>query len=77
MHEAVIVKEAPGKTVENMGKGFFLTPPGTPPPAGPPPFTSAGGSVGLGPSQTMFQTMALTPGKYVLLCFFPDPTKGD
>jgi hypothetical protein len=21
--------------------------------------------------------MALRPGKYVLLCFFPDPTKGD
>jgi uncharacterized cupredoxin-like copper-binding protein len=76
VHEAIIVKEAAGKTADDV-KGFFLTPPGTPPPAGPPPFTSAGGVVGLGPSQSMFQTMALTPGKYVLICFFPDPTKGD
>ena len=70
------MKEAAGKTLDDV-KGFFLTPPGTPPPAGPPPFTSAGGIVGLGPNQTMYQTMALTPGKYVLLCFFPDPTKGN
>ena len=76
VHEMIIVKEAPGKTLDEVKK-FFLTPPGTPPPAGPPPFTSAGGIVGLGSHQTMYQTMALTPGKYVLLCFFPDPNKGD
>jgi uncharacterized cupredoxin-like copper-binding protein len=76
LHEMIIVKEAPGKTLDQV-KGFFLTPPGSPPPAGPPPFTSAGGVVGLGPGQTMYQQMALTPGKYVLLCFFPDPTHGD
>jgi hypothetical protein len=76
VHEAVIVKEAAGATLDKV-KGFFLAPPGTPPPAGPPPFTSAGGIVGLGPNQTMYQTMALTPGKYVMICFFPDPTKGD
>ena len=70
------MKEAPGKTLDEVKK-FFLTPPGTPPPAGPPPFTSAGGIVGLGSHQTMYETMALTPGKYVLLCFFPDPNKGD
>jgi len=74
VHEMIVVKENPGKTLADV-KGFFLTPPGSPPPAGPPPFTSAGGIVGLGPHQTMYQTMALTPGKYVLLCFFPDPTK--
>ena len=76
VHELIIVKEAPGKTLDQV-KGFFLTPPGSPPPAGPPPFTSAGGVVGLGPGQTMYQQMALTPGKYVFLCFFPDPTKND
>jgi len=74
VHEMIIAKENPGKTLDQV-KAFFLTPPGTPPPAGPPPFTSAGGVVGLGPHQTMYQTMALTPGKYVLLCFFPDPNK--
>jgi hypothetical protein len=76
VHELIIVKEAAGKTLDQV-KGFFLTPPGSPPPAGPPPFTSAGGIVGLGPGQTMYQQMALTPGKYVFLCFFPDPTKGN
>jgi hypothetical protein len=76
LHEAIIVKEADGATLDKV-KGFFLAAPGTPPPAGPPPFTSAGGIVGLGAGQTMYQTMALTPGKYVLLCFFPDPTKGN
>ena len=76
VHEVIIVKEAEGKTLDQV-KGFFLTPPGSPPPAGPPPFTSAGGIVGLGPGQTMYQQMALTPGKYVFLCFFPDPTNGD
>jgi uncharacterized cupredoxin-like copper-binding protein len=76
IHEVIIEKEAAGKTLADV-KGFLLAPPGSPAPTGPPPFTSAGGIVGLGPSQTMYQTMALTPGKYVLICFFPDPNKGD
>ncbi len=74
VHEMILVKEAVGKTVDDV-KGFFLTPPGSPPPAGPPPFTAAGGIVGLGPNQTMYETMNLKPGKYVMLCLFPDPTK--
>ena len=38
VHEAVLYKLGPGKTVAD-AKKFLLTPPGTPPPAGPPPFT--------------------------------------
>jgi uncharacterized cupredoxin-like copper-binding protein len=76
VHEMILVKENAGKTVNDV-KGFLLTPPGTPPPAGPPPFTAAGGIVGLGPNQTMYEAMSLTPGKYVMICFFPDPTKGN
>jgi uncharacterized cupredoxin-like copper-binding protein len=76
LHELIVMKEAPGKTLADVKK-FLLTPPGTPPPAGPPPFSSAGGIVGLGPNQTMYQTMSLAPGKYAFVCFFPDPTKGD
>ena len=76
VHEMIVAKEAPGKTLTDV-KGFFLAPPGTPPPPGRPPFTSAGGIVGLGPNQTVYETMALTPGKYVLLCLFPDPTKNN
>jgi hypothetical protein len=70
VHEVILVKEAPGATLDKV-KGFFLKP------SGPPPFTSAGGVVGLGPKQTMYQAMNLEPGKYVMLCFFPDPTKGN
>ena len=76
IHEMIIEKEAAGKTLADV-KAFLLTAPGSPPPAGPPPFTSAGGIVGIGPGKSMYQTMALTPGKYVMVCFFPDPTKGD
>jgi len=68
IHEMIIVKENPGATVDAV-KSFFLKP------AGPPPFVDAGGVVGLGPNQTMYERMALSPGRYVLLCFFPDPNK--
>ncbi len=74
VHELVIVKLNPGKTLDD-AKGFFLTPPGTPPPAGPPPFTwipDLGGITGLGAGQHAWLNMNLTPGNYVMLCFFPD-----
>ncbi len=76
IHEMIIEKEAAGKTLADV-KAFLLAPPGSPAPTGPPPFTSAGGIVGIGPGQTMYQTMALTPGKYVMICVFPDPTHGN
>jgi hypothetical protein len=68
----IIVREAPGKTLADV-KAFVLPAPGTKPPAGPPPFTSAGGIVGLGPGQTVYEKLTLAPGRYVLVCFFPDP----
>ena len=74
VHELVILKLNPGKTL-NDAKGFLLTPPGTPPPAGPPPFSAIpglGGVTGLSPGQHAWLQMNLTPGNYVLLCFFPD-----
>jgi uncharacterized cupredoxin-like copper-binding protein len=70
VHELIIVKEAPGATLKKV-EDFFIKP------SGRPPFTDAGGVIGLGPGETMYQKMALAPGKYVLLCFFPDPTKGN
>jgi plastocyanin len=68
VHEMGIFKLKPGKTLKD-AKGFLLTPPGTPPPAGPPPFTAVpgiGGVTGLTPQQHAW-----------LVCFFPDPKKGD
>ena len=38
VHELNLFKLAPGKTVKD-ATDFLLTQPGTPPPAGPPPFT--------------------------------------
>jgi hypothetical protein len=79
VHEMGIVKLKPGKTLKD-ATGFLLTPPGTPPPTGPPPFVSVpgnGGITGISPQQHAWLDMKLTPGNYVLICFFPDPKKGD
>jgi uncharacterized cupredoxin-like copper-binding protein len=74
VHELNLFKLNPGKTVAE-AKAFVLTPPGTPPPAGPPPFTEITGTVGLTPGQNAWLDMNLTPGNYMLICFFPDPKK--
>jgi plastocyanin len=76
VHELGLFKIADGKTIDDV-KGYLLTPPGTPPPAGPPPFTSAGGTVGLSTNGKAWLTLDLTPGKYAMVCFFPDPKKDD
>jgi uncharacterized cupredoxin-like copper-binding protein len=74
VHELNLFKLNPGKTVAQ-AKAYLLTPPGTPPPAGPPPFTEVTGVVGLSPTQHAWLNLDLTPGKYMLICFFPDTKK--
>ncbi len=74
-HEIAMYRLAAGKTLDD-AKAFLLTPPGSPPPAGPSPITEAGGMVGLAPGATGYLRLASTPGNYVAVCFFPDPTKG-
>ena len=76
VHELALFKIADGKTLDDV-KGFILTPPGTPPPAGPPPFTEVGGTVGLSHGQTAWLDLKLDPGDYAMFCFFPDPNKDD
>ena len=71
VHELIIVKLNPGKTLDD-AKKFFLTPPGTPPPPVRRRSQRRAASSGSARSRPMYQTMALTPGKYVLICFFPD-----
>jgi uncharacterized cupredoxin-like copper-binding protein len=75
VHEAVLYKLAAGKTVKDATK-FLLVAPGSPPPAGPPPFTPIGGTVGLSPQQHAWLALDLAPGNYLLMCFLPDPVKG-
>jgi hypothetical protein len=67
VHEMTIIKMAAGKTVAD-AKAFF-----TAPPTGPPPFESAGGPPGIGPGDTAWAEVDLTPGTYVALCHVPDP----
>jgi hypothetical protein len=74
VHETAIFKIAEGKTLADVKKFLFVAP-GKKPPAGPPPFTSIGGVVGVGPRQTAYEPLILATGKYALVCFFPDPTK--
>ena len=62
VHELALFKIADGKTLDDV-KGFILTPPGTPPPAGPPPFTEVGGTVGLSPHHTAWLDLKLEPGQ--------------
>jgi uncharacterized cupredoxin-like copper-binding protein len=76
VHELALFEIADGKTLDDV-KGYILTPPGTPPPAGPPPFTEVGGTVGLSPNQRAWLDLKLAPGQYAMFCFFPDPSKDD
>ena len=72
IHELVMVKLSDGKTATDAAK-YFGAPKGTP------PFTTipgVGGIVGLSSKQHAWLTMDLDPGKYALICFFPDPNKG-
>ena len=65
-----------GKTLKD-AKSFFLTPPGTAPPAGPPPFVGIpgiGGVTGISPQQHAWLDMNLTPARADLL--LPRPEEG-
>jgi hypothetical protein len=61
-----IYKLADGKTVDDV-KTFL-----TSPPAGPPPFTPAGGVSALVPGTEITVDVDLKPGSYALVCFLPD-----
>jgi hypothetical protein len=43
---------------------------------GPPPGNALGGVSGFLPGMTTYTTVDLTPGNYVLVCFFPDVKDG-
>jgi hypothetical protein len=74
VHEMGILKLNPGKTLDE-AKAFLLTPPGAPAPTGPPPFSAIpglGGVTGMSTGQNAWVNMNLTPGNYMLICFYPD-----
>ena len=69
-HEVVVVKLDPGKTAKDFGEAFE---PGA---SGPPPGRPLGGIVGLERGGSGFFTGNFEPGRYGLICFFPDHQTG-
>lgn len=69
-HEVVVVKLDPGATAKDFGAAFE---PGA---SGPPPGRPLGGVVGIESGDHAFFTARFEPGRYGLICFFPDPVTG-
>jgi uncharacterized cupredoxin-like copper-binding protein len=71
-HEAGILKLADGKTVADIVAMFTATTP----PAGPPPWTDAGGLSGIAVGATVTMDVDLPAGNYAFICFVPDAATG-
>lgn len=68
-HELVLVRLAPGKTVEALAAWLEKQ-------EGPPPGEPLGGIAGVHSGGYGFITVDLTPGSYAFLCFIPDAKDG-
>jgi hypothetical protein len=71
LHEAIFLRLAPGKTVEDV-KAFFSQHQ----PSGPPPAMPVGGVQGLSRGGVNYYQPDVPAGEYVVLCFIPDPASG-
>jgi uncharacterized cupredoxin-like copper-binding protein len=69
-HEVVVLKLDPGASAKDFGAAFE---PGA---SAPPPGRPVGGIVGLETGEHAFFTAQFEPGRYGLICFFPDPVTG-
>ena len=69
-HEAVFVKLAPGKTMQDVDAWFVSGQ------QGPSPIMPTPGMSGLGTGRTGTFTTTLTPGRYGLVCWIPDVKDG-
>jgi uncharacterized cupredoxin-like copper-binding protein len=72
VHETLVVQLPPKGTSKAFGAALA---PGKPPAASP-PGKPVGGVVGLAPGDAAVFQMAFTPGRYGLLCLFPDHDTG-
>ena len=68
-HEVVLVRLAPGKTVQDLAAWVEKM-------QGPPPGEPLGGVAGLGSGQHAYFPATLEEGEYGLLCFIPDARDG-
>jgi hypothetical protein len=66
-HEFIIVKLAPGKTIEDVKTALTSQDQ-----SAPPPFEMFGGALPVGANFQQFVTINLAPGEYYALCFIPD-----
>ncbi|MDQ7860003.1 MAG: hypothetical protein QN174_06000 [Armatimonadota bacterium] len=71
LHEAIFLRLAPGKTVDDV-KAFFSQHPAS----GPPPAMPVGGVQGLSRGGVNYHHPNLPAGEYVVICFIPDPGSG-
>jgi plastocyanin len=71
-HEATIVKLADGVAAGDLVAMFTSTTA----PAGPPPFTTAGGVAGIAVGDTVTMDVDLPAGNYAFVCFVPDAKTG-
>ena len=69
-HEVVLLKLDPGASAKDFGAAFE---PGA---SGPPPGQPIGGVVGIETGQHAYFKARFEPGRYGLICFFPDPATG-
>ena len=69
-HEAVLMKLDEGATAGDVAAAFA---PGA---SGPPPAMPVGGVAGIAPGASQFFPADLSPGRYALLCFYPDAASG-
>ena len=69
-HEVVVLRLDPGASAKDFGAAFE---PGA---SGPPPGQPIGGLVGIETGQHAYFTAHFEPGRYGLICFFPDPATG-
>lgn len=70
VHEAVIGKLLPGKKVADI---VDWTTPAFQPAPGPQPYEDIGGTAPISPGERVWLDTKLPKGKYLLLCFIPDP----
>ncbi len=68
-HEVVLVKLAPGATAKSFGEASESG-------SGAPPGVPVGGIVGVEKGEQGYFTADFEPGRYGLICFFPDPATG-
>jgi len=68
-HHVAVARVLPGRSLEDVLREMTTD-------DAPPAAEVLGGTAGLGVGEANLLPIALTPGRYVLLCFVPDPVSG-